>query len=77
MNPAALTEEGQALRRLLGDAPVVTPDGLAAFGSWLVATLKAHADDSPADPFISKEDEEEQSLFDLGDLFGDVSEDEE
>ena len=49
MNPDALTEEGQALRRLLGDAPVVTPDGLAAFGSWLVATLKAHADDSPAE----------------------------
>lgn len=41
MNPDALTEEGQALRRLLGDAPVVTPDGLAAFGSWLLAKLKA------------------------------------
>lgn len=41
MNPDALTEEGQALRRLLGDAPVVTPDALAVFGSWLVATLKA------------------------------------
>lgn len=48
MNPDALTEEGQALRRLLGDAPVVTPDGLAAFGSWLVATLKNKDADAPA-----------------------------
>ena len=47
MNPDALPEEGQALRRLLGDAPVVTPDGLAVFGSWLVATLKAQ--DRPAE----------------------------
>ena len=49
MNPDALTEEGQALRRLLGDVPVVTPDGLAAFGCWLLSTLKAHAEDTPAD----------------------------
>lgn len=47
MNTDALSDEGQALRRLLGDVPVVTPDGLAIFGSWLVATLKAQ--DSPAD----------------------------
>lgn len=40
MKAEQLTEQGQALRRLLGDAPVVTPDGLAVFGSWLVATLK-------------------------------------
>ena len=39
----------------------------------------ADADDifSVDNLFDSKEDEEEQSLFDLGDLFGDVSEDEE
>lgn len=42
MNPGALTEDGQALRRLLGDVPVATPDGLAVLGSWLLATLKAH-----------------------------------
>ncbi len=47
MNIDALSDEGQALRRLLGDVPVVTPDGLAAFGCWLLATLKAQ--DSPAD----------------------------
>lgn len=49
MNADALTDEGQALRRLLGDAPVVTPDGLAAFGSWLLATLKAQAQETPAE----------------------------
>ena len=48
MNPDALTEEGQALRRLLGDVPVVTPDVLSVFGSWLMAKLKALADNSPA-----------------------------
>ena len=41
MHPGSLPDEGQALRRLLGDSPVVTPDGLAAFGSWMLAKIKA------------------------------------
>lgn len=48
MNPSALTEEAQALRLLLGDMPVVTPDGLAVFGSWLLATLRNQDADAPA-----------------------------
>lgn len=35
-----LTEEGQALRRLLGDLPVVTPDTLAVACVWLLAKIK-------------------------------------
>lgn len=41
MNPDAMTEEMQALRRLLGDAPVVTPDSLTVGLGWLLAKLKA------------------------------------
>ncbi len=42
MNPDAMTEEGQALLRLLGgEGAALDSTRLAAFGSWLVATLKA------------------------------------
>lgn len=41
MTPDAMTDEMQALRRLLGDAPVVTPDSLTVGLGWLLATLKA------------------------------------
>lgn len=41
MNNTALNDDGQALRLLLGDAPVVTPDSLAAFGSWMIAKIKS------------------------------------
>lgn len=41
MNPSAMTDEMQALRRLLGDAPVVTPDSLTLGLGWLLSTLKA------------------------------------
>lgn len=42
MNPEAMSDEMQALRRLLGDAPVVTPDSLTVGLGWLLATLKAN-----------------------------------
>ncbi len=40
MPPDTLPESAQALRRLLGDCPVVTPDSLAQFGAWLLSSLK-------------------------------------
>lgn len=40
-NKEQLTADGCALRMLLGDAPVVTPDSLAAFGSWMIAKIKS------------------------------------
>lgn len=49
MNPDAMTDEMQALRRLLGDELVVTPDSLTVGLGWLLAKLKAHAEDTPAD----------------------------
>lgn len=48
MTPSSLPEEGQALRRLLGDEPFVTPDSLAAFGSWMLAKLKEHTEEQPS-----------------------------
>lgn len=36
----SLPEEARALRLLLGDCPVVTPDALVQFGAWLLACLK-------------------------------------
>lgn len=41
MKPEAMTEEMQALRRLLGDMPVVTTDALTVGLGWLLSTLKA------------------------------------
>lgn len=41
MNPENLPEHAQALRRSLGDCPVVTPDALCTFAAWLLATLKS------------------------------------
>ena len=40
MNINNLTEDAQALRLLLGDMPVITPDSLAAFGGWMLAKMK-------------------------------------
>lgn len=40
MNGRALTDDAQALRLLLGDMPVITPDTLAAFGGWMLAKMK-------------------------------------
>lgn len=40
MNNAVLTDDAQALRLLLGDMPVITPDTLAAFGGWMLAKMK-------------------------------------
>ncbi len=34
------TDTAAALRRLLGDCPVITPDALATFGTWLLSVLK-------------------------------------
>ena len=41
MNTESMTDEMKALRMLLGDAPVVTPDTLTIGLGWLLATLKA------------------------------------
>lgn len=49
MHPGSLPDEGQALRRLLGDSLVVTPDGLAAFGIWMLAKIKEVSEDSPVE----------------------------
>lgn len=49
MNPDTMTDEMQALRRLLGDELVVTPDSLTVGLGWLLAKLKAHEEDTPAD----------------------------
>lgn len=40
MNKISLTDDAQALRLLLGDMPVITPDTLAAFGGWMLAKMK-------------------------------------
>lgn len=40
MNNTILTDDAQALRLLLGDMPVITPDTLAAFGGWMLAKMK-------------------------------------
>lgn len=34
------TDTAAALRRLLGDCPVITPEALATFGTWLLSVLK-------------------------------------
>lgn len=41
MNPDGMTDEMKALRRLLGDAPVVTPDALTAGLGWVMAQVRA------------------------------------
>lgn len=41
MNTEGMTDEMKALRQLLGDAPVVTPDSLTVGLGWLLATIKA------------------------------------
>lgn len=41
MNTENLPENAQALRRALGDCPVVTPEALCTFAAWLLATLKS------------------------------------
>ncbi|MBQ4594771.1 MAG: hypothetical protein IJA81_09070 [Akkermansia sp.] len=41
MNTETLPENAQALRRALGDCPVVTPDALCTFAAWLLSTLKS------------------------------------
>ena len=40
MDKNILTDDAQALRLLLGDMPVITPDTLAAFGGWMLAKMK-------------------------------------
>lgn len=44
----SLTDDAQALRLLLGDAPVITPDALAAFGGWMIAKMKNMSEDRRA-----------------------------
>ena len=41
MNTENLPENAQALRRALGDCPVVTPEALCTFACWLLGTLKS------------------------------------
>lgn len=41
MNKESMTDDMQALRRLLGDAPVVTPDALTVGLGWVMAQVKA------------------------------------
>lgn len=40
MSTIPTTDTAAALRRLLGDCPVITPDALATFGTWLLSVLK-------------------------------------
>ncbi|MBR2126919.1 MAG: hypothetical protein IJ943_09330 [Akkermansia sp.] len=41
MNLENLPEQAQSLRRALGDCPVVTPDALCTFATWLLSSLKS------------------------------------
>lgn len=41
MNKDGMTDEMQALRRLLGDVPVVTPDSLTVGLGWVMAQVRA------------------------------------
>ena len=41
MNKEGMTDDMIALRRLLGDAPVVTPDALTRGLGWVMAQVKA------------------------------------
>ncbi|MBQ7022658.1 MAG: hypothetical protein IJN29_03700 [Akkermansia sp.] len=43
-----LTEDGQDLRRVMGDSPVATPDDLAAFGDCLLQKMRRIAEEQPA-----------------------------
>lgn len=41
MNKDGMTDDMMGLRRLLGDAPVVTPDALTVGLGWIVAQMRA------------------------------------
>lgn len=48
MNQDGMTDDMKALRRLLGNAPVVTPDALTAGLGWVMAQVKACLSDKPS-----------------------------
>lgn len=48
MNVNSFSDDARALRLLLGDMPVITPDTLAAFGGWMLAKMKEFDKTTPA-----------------------------